>query len=63
MSQIMPNNPNWALYVPIRNSKTAEFSIGMDMQVYIKKGKDTYELVEWVESLINKKTCNCSAPL
>ena len=31
----------------------------MDMQVYIKKGKDTYELVEWVESLINKKTCNC----
>lgn len=63
IKKIMPNNPNWALYVPIRNSKTAEFSIGMDMQVYIKKGKDTYELVEWVESLINKKTCNCSAPL
>lgn len=63
IKEIMPNNPNWALYVPIRNSKTSEFSIGMDMQVYIENGKDTCELVEWVESLIKKETCNCSAPL
>ena len=55
IKEIMPNNPNWALYVPIRNSKTSEFSIGMDMQVYIENGKDTCELVEWVESLIKKR--------
>lgn len=63
IKEIMPNNPNWALYVPIRNRKTSEFSIGMDMQVYIENDKGPCELVEWVESQMNKKTCNCSAPL
>lgn len=54
IKDIMPNNPNWTLYVPIRNAKTSEFSIGMDMQVYIQNGKDTYELVDWVDGLIKK---------
>lgn len=50
----MPNNPNWTLYAPIRNIKTKEFSIGMDMQVYIDLGCGTYELLGWVDSLIQK---------
>ena len=54
IKDVMPNNPNWTLYAPIRNIKTKEFSIGMDMQVYIDAGRGTYELLGWVDSLIQK---------
>ena len=54
IKDVMPNNPNWTLYAPIRNIKTKEFSIGMDMQVYIDLGRGTYELLGWVDSLLQK---------
>lgn len=54
IKDVMPNNSNWTLYAPIRNIKTKEFSIGMDMQVYIDLGCGTYELLGWVDSLLQK---------
>lgn len=54
-SIIAEEKSNWDLYIPIRNPRTKEFSIGMDIPVFVEKNNKKYELVAWVNELLENE--------
>ena len=55
IKKIMADLPNMSKYYPNLNRKTSEFSIDMSMQVCININCKTYELVDWVTTLLKKE--------
>lgn len=52
IKSVIADKRNWELYIPIRNQRTKEFSIAMDIIVYVEKNNKKYELVAWVDKLL-----------
>lgn len=52
IKSVIADKKNWELYIPIRNQRTKEFSIGMDIPVFIEIDDNRYELIAWIDMLL-----------